>query len=98
LEQKKSLQAKAIDEAPKVRSFLVKADTPESNVSEELAAVNEKLYNLRLTVVRNLADLQLAVFFCFPNSTWSSQMVGVFGMINAVVGIYQTCRDNARKQ
>lgn len=95
LEQKKSLQAKAIDAAPKVRSFIVKTDTP---VSEELAAVNEKLYNLRLTVVRNLADLQLAVFFCFPNSTWSSQMVGVFGMINAVVGIYQTCRDNARKQ
>jgi len=62
---------------------------------KEWADLQEELYNLRLIIIRNLADLQLAVFFCFPNS-WSSQMVGVFGMINAVVGIYQTCRQYHR--
>jgi len=64
---------------------------------KEMVEVNEELFNVRIGLIRNLADLQLAIFFCFPNSSWPSQWVGVFGMINALLGIYHLGRSHYRQ-
>jgi hypothetical protein len=63
------------------------------STKSELATTNEEIYNSRLNLIKNLADLQLAIFFCFPNSSWPSQWVGLFGMINAITGGYQIYRN-----
>lgn len=89
LEKKRFLMSKDKGSAPTtVASSFITARPP----SKEVQDLNERLFNLRLVLIRSLADLQLAIFFCFPNSTWSSQWVGVFGVINAATGIYQMCR------
>ena len=51
----------------------------------------EALKQLMIGYIGSLADLQLAIYFCFPDwkNNWSSKWVGVFGMINGLVGIYK---------
>jgi len=55
---------------------------------EEVLQVEDAMYNLKLNFIKNFADLQLAIYFCFPK-TWPSHWVGVFGTINALTGAYQ---------
>jgi len=57
-----------------------------------LAATDEDLFNNKLSLVKNLADMQLAIYFCFPNSTWPSHWIGFFGVLNAIVGGFQAWR------
>jgi hypothetical protein len=64
----------------------MKDSTTAKASASALAATDEDIFNNRLSLIRNLADMQLAIYFCFPNSTWSSQWVGLFGVINAVTG------------
>jgi hypothetical protein len=54
--------------------------------SSALTATDEEIFNNKLSLIRNIADMQLAIYFCFPNSTWPSQWVGFFGVVNAVTG------------
>jgi hypothetical protein len=64
----------------------MKDSTTAKASASALAATDEDIFNNRLSLIRNLADMQPAIYFCFPNSTWSSQWVGLFGVINAVTG------------
>jgi len=61
-----------------------------SNIEQELEikSVNAELKDTLLGFISNLADLQLAIFFCFPNS-WPSHWVGVFGTLNSLTSGYQ---------
>lgn len=63
-----------------------KNGTVASASAAALASTDEEIFNNRLSLIRNLADMQLAIYFCFPNSTWPSHWVGLFGVINALTG------------
>ena len=67
-------------------------NTPTRNLNQkESLERRENIKECILTLVSYFADLQLAIYFCFPNwkNNWSSKWVGVFGVINAVIGIYK---------
>lgn len=55
---------------------------------QEIEKLDTQLFNYKLDFVKLIADLQLAIFFCFPK-TWPSHYVGVFGVTNAVTSLYQ---------
>jgi hypothetical protein len=65
---------------------LLKTDAIEEP-KEEIKKLNDQINSLKLNLFRSVTDLQLAIYFCFPN-TWPSQWVGVFGTVNALAGLY----------
>ena len=48
--------------------------------------------DLTLRAAGEVADAQLAIYFCFPNSTWSNRAIGWFGITNAVCGFLRMLR------
>jgi hypothetical protein len=72
----------------RTKRLLLKDPKQNEEQRKQLSIVNNQISNLQLTYIRNLTDLQLAVYFCFPNS-WPSHWIGVFGVINAITGLYQ---------
>jgi len=73
-----------------VRTHLgLKAQLKNEHNKDEKKKIAKAIQANHLNIIKNLCDLQIAIYFCFPNSSYKSPIVGIFGVVNAIIGFYQ---------